>query len=99
MCSMTDDLNFTIYKNQVLSSRGHFSSFMVTMTSLGLEKSNKIDAFCEANGLKRDHSRELVSEQYTKVISVDNDGKSGIINKEDDAMGLSVEKVDFIWLI
>ncbi len=43
------------------------------------EQSNRIDEFCKKNGLRRDHSRELVKEQITPKKSVAKSKNSGII--------------------
>lgn len=43
------------------------------------EQGTKIDEFCKENGLRRDHSRELVKEQIVKNKSVANSENSGII--------------------
>ena len=45
------------------------------------EQSTKIDEFCKKNGLRRDHSRELVKEQITPKKNVAKSENSGIINE------------------
>ena len=46
------------------------------------EQSTKIDEFCKKNGLRRDHSRELVKEQITPKKNVAKSENSGIIEKK-----------------
>lgn len=59
-----------------------------------LEQSNKIDEFCKENGLKRDHSRELVEEQIMQKKNIANSENSGIINIKDvETVGNGVHNV------
>lgn len=53
------------------------------------EQSNRIDEFCKKNGLRRDHSRELVKEQIISKKSVAKSKNSGIM-KENEFIGRSV---------
>lgn len=46
------------------------------------EQSTKIDEFCKKNGLRRNHSRELVKEQITPKKNVAKTENSGIIEKK-----------------
>lgn len=46
------------------------------------EQSTKIDEFCKKNGLRRDHSRELVKEQIMPKKNVAKSENSGIIEKK-----------------
>ena len=58
------------------------------------EQSTKIDEFCKKNGLRRDHSRELVKEQITPKKNVAKSENSGIINIKDvETVGNSVHNV------
>lgn len=45
-----------------------------------MAQSDAIQAFCDENGLRRDHGRELVSEQLIKKKDIANSENSGIIN-------------------
>lgn len=45
-------------------------------------QSDAIQAFCDENGLRRDHGRELVSEQLIKKKDIANSENSGIIKAE-----------------